>query len=61
MDSPINPDIIAFASDFALTVNALGAVIFGLVMRRLWIGHEKQDAARRGVHSKVSAAEPCLG
>jgi len=61
MDSPINPDIIAFASDFALTVNAIGAVIFGLVMRRLWIGHEKHDAARHSAHSKVGAAEPCPG
>ena len=61
MDTPINSDIIAFASDIALLVNVVGAVIFAAVMRRLWLGQEKHDAANHGAHHKIGAAEPCLG
>jgi hypothetical protein len=61
MDTPINADIIAFASDLALAVNVIGAVIFVAVMRRLWAGHEKHRAPSRHAPSKIGAAEPCPG
>ena len=61
MDTPINADIIAFASDLALAVNVIGAVVFVAVMRRLWVGHEKHGAPCHHAPSKIGAAEPCPG
>ena len=56
MDSPINADIIAFASDLALAVNAIGAVVFALVMRRLWMaqGHTHTATQRQGAPSHTA-------
>ena len=61
MDSSINPDLIAFASDLALTVNVVGAIIFTVVIRRLWIATERKVEAPRPTHGSgpASTARPC--
>jgi len=45
MESAINLDLIAFASDLALAVNLVGGVIFAVVIRRLWLAAERKAPA----------------
>ncbi|HEV2547581.1 MAG TPA: hypothetical protein VGU20_09605 [Stellaceae bacterium] len=61
MDSSINPDLIAFASDLALAVNVMGAVIFAVVIRHLWLATEVKPQAPRAAHASGPAgtAHPC--
>jgi len=61
MDSPINADLIAFASNLALAVNVMGAVIFTVVIRRLWLATERKIEAPRPAHGTgpASTAHPC--
>ena len=57
----INPDLIAFASDLALTVNLVGGVIFAVVIRHLWVATERKAQAPRAAHATgpASTAHPC--
>lgn len=55
MDSSINPDLIAFASDLALAVNLVAGTIFVVVIRRLWLATERQTQAPRPARTAVSA------
>ena len=60
MDSSINPDLIAFASDLALTVNLVAAIIFVVVMRHLWLASERKPRATRAIAGgPASTAHPC--
>lgn len=61
MDSSINPDLIAFASDLALAVNLVAGIIFVLVMRHLWLAAERKPQAPHaaGARGSASTAHPC--
>ena len=61
MESAINLDLIAFASDLALAVNLVGGVIFAVVIRRLWLAAERKTQAPRAAHATgpASNAHPC--
>jgi hypothetical protein len=61
MDSSINPDLIAFASDLALTVNLIAGIIFVVVIRRLWLAAEGKPRASRATNARgpASTAHPC--
>jgi hypothetical protein len=61
MDSSINPDLIAFASDLALAVNLIAGTIFITVIRRLWLASEgKPQAPRAGGPVRTANSCPAL-